>query len=243
MRHGDIIMAAARGNGADSAGEDQASANLMLEWCPLHLDARSRATWFQQLVRAITQRMHIFDAVGLGVRTDGDHDTIMSFAVLERFPLLLATIDYSSHTLTVLRSSHRDTPRRHIRQPASDELSLPTPEFRPPSAPREGRGRPLTAISSDKIKGGKRLRPERREGHGRPASAFPSDKCVRAAFRKAVVGVGGGGGVVGGVDFASCLCLLLLQLPSLSFYAVYKSELHLSCWCKDTTACVACGRR
>lgn len=40
----------------------------------------------------------------------------------------------------------------------------------------EGRGRPLTAASSDQSSGGRRLRPTRAEGSGRPLSAVPSDK-------------------------------------------------------------------
>ena len=45
-----------------------------------------------------------------------------------------------------------------------------------PSLPAEGRGRPLTAASSDHTNGLKRFRPTRSEGKGRPMSAAPSDK-------------------------------------------------------------------
>ena len=40
----------------------------------------------------------------------------------------------------------------------------------------EGRGRPMSAASSDRSSGGRRHRPVRTEGHGRPLSAVPSDK-------------------------------------------------------------------
>lgn len=40
----------------------------------------------------------------------------------------------------------------------------------------EGRGRPMSAASSDRSSGGRRHRPVRTEGRGRPLSAVPSDK-------------------------------------------------------------------
>lgn len=47
---------------------------------------------------------------------------------------------------------------------------------------REGQGRPLTAVPSDKSQGGRRrLRPARVEGAGRPLTAVPSDRLPTAA--------------------------------------------------------------
>ena len=44
------------------------------------------------------------------------------------------------------------------------------------SSAAEGRGRPMSAASSDRSSGGQRLRPVRTEGRGRPLSAVPGDK-------------------------------------------------------------------
>ena len=44
------------------------------------------------------------------------------------------------------------------------------------SSTTEGRGRPMSAASSDRSSGGQRHRPVRTEGRGRPLSAVPSDK-------------------------------------------------------------------
>eukprot|EP00750_Incisomonas_marina_P018238 INCI2774.1.p1 GENE.INCI2774.1~~INCI2774.1.p1 ORF type:complete len:299 (-),score=32.04 INCI2774.1:1287-2183(-) len=142
-----------------------------IEWTIVRLEGRPSEAWFRKVMEEVSTKMHIFDAVGFSVRDEAHHkDTIVAFSVLQQSPGLLACFDWNTHTVTVLRSSHR-----FVKVPSPASGLLPT-SFRPPSAPREGRGRPLSAISSDKIKGGKRLRPARREGHGRPATAFPSDK-------------------------------------------------------------------
>ena len=130
-----------------------------------------QGTWCQQIMRTITRTLGIFDAVGLSI-VGQDRNLIVSWSVLQKFPGILRHFDWQTNTAAVLRASQRfdDIRSPAQRTPTSEDVSRPT------SAPREGRGRPLSAVSSDKTKGHRLLRPARREGYGRPQTAFPSDK-------------------------------------------------------------------
>ena len=140
----------------------------------VRLSFQRLSAWCEEIVRAISRSLQIFDAVGVAICSH-DREYVVTFSTLERFPHILAHIDWSCHIVSVIRDSHRFRASGIGNGVGtSADINMEVPES--PSRPREGLGRPFSAIPGDKTKGAKRLRPGRWEGHGRPATAFPSDK-------------------------------------------------------------------
>ena len=113
------------------------------------------------------------DAIGTNLDVEGTNPLVYPIASLSSPPSLFKDIPNIS-SIEWVPLFFSETSGRYFYFGNKREIIFI--DLEKPTLPVEGRGRPMTAASSDQARGAQRFRPTRTEGKGRPMTAASSDK-------------------------------------------------------------------